>query len=226
MNYTGNPARVSAFDFMYRVYGWMSAALGVTAAVAYYVGNNVEIFKTVQSYFWPIVIVQFALVIGLSGWVTRMSYGAAIIAFMVYAMSVGLTTSVVFLVYTKASIYSTFAITALMFGVTALYGYTTRRDLTSMGNMLFMGLIGLIIAGLVNVFLKNPVFQLIISCFGVIIFTALTAYDVQKIKQLAAQMMGYEELQGQIAIIGALTLYLDVLNLFLYLLQFTGRRRD
>lgn len=224
--YSGNPVRVSSSDFMYRVYGWMSAALAVTAGVSYYIGTNPQLLRATLSYFLPIVILQFVLVIALSGFATRMSYGAAIISFMLYAMSIGLTTSVIFAVYQIESIYATFVVTAAMFAITALYGYTTKADLTSMGNIAFMGLIGLIVSGLVNMFLKSPGFQLLISAIGVLVFTALIAFDVQRIKQLAMRMMGYEEMQGQIAIVCALTLYLDVINLFLYLLQFTGRKRD
>ena len=132
----------------------------------------------------------------------------------------------IFLVYTQASIMQTFIVTAGMFGVMTIYGYLTHTDLTKLGNVMMMAVWGLIIALLVNLFFRNPMFDLLISAAGVLVFTALTAYDTQKIKQIGEHMMADDEMMSKVAVLGALTLYLDFVNLFLYLLRFMGRRRD
>ncbi len=150
----------------------------------------------------------------------------ALTMFLVYAVSVGVTTSVIFLIYTQASIVQTFVVTAAMFGVMTIYGYLTHTDLTKLGNVMMMALWGIIIAVLVNLFFKNPMFDLLISIAAVVVFTVLTAYDTQKIKQIGQHMLADDEMMAKVAVLGALTLYLDFVNLFLYLLRFMGRRRD
>lgn len=214
---------------MRKVYLWMSVALAITAGVAYYVFSQPALFKSLTSspgIMFGLIIAQLALVIGLSFFIMRMSLFAALAAFITYAALVGLTLSVIFGVYTESSIYATFAITAGMFAVTALYGYTTDADLTSFGSFGLMALFGLIIGGVVNMFLQSEAFDYVISFFGVIVFTLLTAYDVQKLKYIGQSMVADRETMGKVAVIGALTLYLDFINLFLYLLRFLGKQKD
>lgn len=216
-------------NFMYRVYGLMALALIVTGITAYYVAATPALIKGIYGSPWIVLglfIFQFALVIILSLLLPKMNLATATLVFFLYAISLGLTLSVIFLVYTAASIYLSFFIAASMFAIMAIYGYITKADLTTLGNIAFMGLIGIIIAMLVNVFVKSSTFNYIISGIGVIIFTVLTAYDSQKIKQIGAQLMADRQTMSKVAIFGALTLYLDFLNLFLFILQFTGQRRS
>jgi FtsH-binding integral membrane protein len=214
---------------MYRVYGWMSLALSVTAAVAYYVAlSPVLLSLVVQNpfVFIGMFVAQLALVVVLSAFLLRMSFPVAFALFMLYAASLGVTLSLIFVTYEMSSIYATFVVTAGMFGALCLYGYFTRADLTSIGNIALMALFGLILAMIVNMFLQSGTFNLVISAIGVILFSALTAYDAQKIKLLAQQLHADDQTMSKVAIIGALTLYLDFVNLFLFLLNFMGRRRQ
>ncbi len=223
------PEEGMASSFMYKVYGWMSFALAVTAGVAYYTFRTQAFFKYLTAHPWAmagLVILQFALVIVLAFYVMRMSLPVAIATFILYAASLGLTMASIFFVYTKSSIYATFIVTAGMFLATALYGYFTKTDLTSVGSFAIMGLFGLIIGMLVNLFLRNSTFDYILSGIGVIIFTLLTAYDTQKIKQIASRLVADNQTRGKVAILGALTLYLDFINLFLFMLRFMGDRRE
>ena len=219
----------TAREFMYKVYGWMAVALAVTAAVAYYVGTTPAIHT--QLFQSPIlligiVIAQVGLVIFLGWKIHSLSYPEAVTAFMAYALLVGVTTSSVLLVYTMASIYLAFIITAGMFGAMALYGYYTEADLSSMGSFLTMGLFGVMLAMLVNMWFQNPLADYYISLAAVGIFTLLTAYDVQKIKRIGESLMVDAETKKKLAILGALTLYLDFINLFLHLLRVMGKKRD
>lgn len=216
-------------NFMYRVYALMALALSVTGITAYYVAVTPALFKGIHGNAWAfigIILCQFALVAILTFMLPKMSLATATLVFFVYAISLGLTFSLIFFQYTFTSISSTFFITAGMFGIMAIYGYVTKADLTSLGNIAMMGLFGIIIAMFVNIFVKSGAFNLIISAIGVVIFTILTAYDSQKIKQIGMQMMAERELISKVALLGALTLYLDFLNLFLFILQFTGQRRS
>jgi FtsH-binding integral membrane protein len=173
-----------------------------------------------------LVLAELGVVIGLSFGLSRMSAAVAIAAFVGYALLNGLTLSTIFLVYTQSSIASTFFVTAATFGCMSMYGYTTQRDLTSLRSFLFMGLIGLIVASLVNLFLQSELIYWLLSYVGVGIFMGLTAYDTQKIKQLSRMVSGQDnETFQKVAIMGALRLYLDFVNLFLYLLRLFGRRR-
>ena len=216
-------------DFMYKVYGWMSAALALTAGIAYYIGTTpaiyMEIFKS-PVLFYGIVIAQIALALFFAWKITSLTYSQAVVAFMAYAMLVGITTSSIFLVYTMSSIYMAFVVAAGMFAATALYGYMTDADLTSMGSFLTMGLFGLMIAMFVNMWFKSPVADYYISLVAVGIFTLLTAYDVQKIKQVGQSLMVDVDTKHTLAVYGAFTLYLDFINLFLHLLNLLGKKKD
>lgn len=214
---------------MYRVYGWMSMALAMTAATAYYVAHQPQLLMAIFSspaITVTLALLQFGLVIGLSMLLPRISFTTALVMFVAYAVVTGLFLSSIFILYTYSSIYTTFLITGGMFGVMSLYGYFTKSDLTGLGNILFMALIGLIISTVVNIFVQSSGFETMLSAFGVIIFTLLTAYDVQRIKRIAIGMLANDTALSQIALFGALQLYLDFINLFLYLLRFMGRRRN
>jgi uncharacterized protein len=223
------PVQASVRSFLYNVYGLMSAALLITAGTAYYVAQTPAIFDVIRTNTWVLIlicIVQFALIIALQALLQRISFAAALLLFMLFAISIGVSTSVIFAVFTEASIFKTFLITAGMFGIMSVYGYLTRSDLTSAGNIAFMALIGLVIAGFVNIFLQSSQFDLVISAVGVLVFTVLTAYDTQKLKQLAQHLFADRETVAKVSVIGALTLYLDFINLFLFLLRFMGKKRD
>lgn len=212
---------------MSQVYAWMMAGLLVTGAVAMFVANTPVLLGLIFSspfVFFGLIIVELVLVWVISANIMKMSPGMATGAFLGYSALNGLTISVIFLLYTQASIASTFFITAGTFAVMSLYGYTTKRDLTSLGNLLFMGLIGFIIASVVNIFLQNEVIYWIVTYGGVLIFVGLTAYHNQKIKEFLSQG-GDEATIHRITIIGALILYLDFINLFLLLLRIFGGRR-
>ena len=202
----------------------MGAGLALTALLALMTVSSPALLNAVignRLVFYGLMLGELGLVFVLSGAIDRLSATTATLLFMGYSALNGVTLSVVFLVYTADSIASTFVITAGMFGAMSAYGYLTRRDLTSWGSFLFMGLIGVVIASLVNIFLHSSAVSWIVSAIGVIVFTGLTAYDTQKIKAMAAT--GAEGRKP--AILGALTLYLDFINLFLMLLRLLGNRR-
>ena len=214
--------------FMVRVYNWMTAGLAITGFMAFYVSNNETIMNIIfGNPIMPIVlmIAQIGLVFWLASRVMQMSVSQATGVFMLYAGLTGITFSFIFVVYTSASITSTFLVTAGTFGAMSLYGYTTKKDLTSWGSFLFMGLIGIIIASVVNMFMQSNMMHMIITYAGVLIFVGLTAYDTQKIKEM--NILGNEgtDEDTKEAISGALTLYLDFINLFLMLLRLMGDRR-
>lgn len=209
-------------SFMATVYGWMSVGLALTAGIAYGIASSPELYMKLAPYNLYLILLQLGIVIALVFLINRISALTALILFLLYASSVGLTLSVIFMYYTHASIYGTFAITAGMFGAMSIYGYTTRADLTTMGSMSVMALFGLIIGMIVNIFLKSTAFHYFLSGIGIIIFVLLTAYDTQKLKQLAQNMVVDSQTAAKFAIFGALTLYLDFLNLFLFILNFLG----
>ena len=214
--------------FMVRVYNWMTAGLAITGFMAFYVSNNETIMSIIfGNPIMPIVlmIAQIGLVFWLASRVMQMSVSQATGVFMLYAGLTGVTFSFIFVVYTSASITSTFLVTAGTFGAMSLYGYATKKDLTSWGSFLFMGLIGIIIASVVNMFMQSTMMHMIITYAGVLIFVGLTAYDTQKIKEM--NILGNEgtDEDTKEAIRGALTLYLDFINLFLMLLRLMGDRR-
>jgi uncharacterized protein len=230
MLYTGYPTSRTAESFMYAVYAWMAAALSVTAVVAYAVATTPHMVRALYAnpfLLFGIFIAQIALVAVLSGAVTQLSFFPSLLIFFGYAGLVGLTLSAVFYIYTFASIATAFGTTALMFGGMALYGYITKSDLTTMGNRAMMVLWGMIVAILINMFFKNAVLDLVISAVGVILFSLLTAYDTQKIKQLSRELVvADEDTVNVMALRGALVLYLDFINLFVYLLRFLGKPRN
>ncbi len=213
-------------QYMLRVYNYMAGGLALTGAVAYAAaasGLYQAIFGT--ALYWVVLLAPLALVMLLSFRIQSMSLGAAQLTFWAYAALVGLSLSGIFIVYTGASIARVFFITAATFGAMSLYGYTTRTDLSRFGSFLWMGLIGLIIASLVNLFIASSAVQFAISVIGVIVFVGLTAWDTQRIKEMYFEGAG-EVVAGKAAIMGALALYLDFINLFVLMLQFMGQRRD
>ncbi|HEY3918147.1 MAG TPA: Bax inhibitor-1/YccA family protein [Stellaceae bacterium] len=214
-------------NYMLRVYNYMAGGLALTGLVAYFAQATGVYQSLVQTpaLFWIIIFAPLGLVLLLSFKIQSMSLGAAQATFWGYAALVGLSLAGLFLVYTGASIAQVFFITAATFLATSLYGYTTKRDLAGFGSFLFMGLIGIIIASLVNMFLHSAAMQFAISVIGVLVFTGLTAWDTQQIKEM------YWEgdsavIAGKKAIMGALRLYLDFINLFLMLMQLMGNRRN
>jgi FtsH-binding integral membrane protein len=207
-----------------QVYAWMGAGLAITAFMALVTLSSPEVLKAITGnrlVFYGLMIGELALVFTLSGAINRLSATTATLLFIAYSALNGVTLSIVALVYTADSIASTFVITAGMFGAMSLFGYMTKRDLTSWGSFLFMGLIGVVIASVVNIFVGSSAVSWVISGIGVIVFTGLSAYDTRKIKEMALQ--GTEGRKP--AILGALTLYLEFINLFLMLIRFTGNRR-
>lgn len=211
------------------VYVWMTLALAITGFVALYVAKSYTLLNAMAEnsfLFWGLLIAEVGLVMYLSAHIHRISFSTATILFIVYSVLNGVTMSILFMVYTMSSIATTFFVTAGTFGATALYGYVTKKDLTRIGNLCIMGVIGLIIASLVNLFLQNSMMDLIISYIGVLLFVGLTAYDSQKIKQLLSDdSIEINETTQKIALMGSLTLYLDFINLFIYLLRILGDRK-
>ena len=214
---------------MRKVYLWMTLALMITGITAAGVANSPNILALIYSsqvVMWGIIIAEFGLVIYISARLEKLSLSTATTLFALYSILNGVMLSSIFLLYSTAIISKVFFITAGTFGVTALYGYATKKDLSSLGNILFMALIGLVIATIVNVFMKSAMFDLILSYIGVIIFVGLTAWDSQKIKHMMMVQQDADESAQKLALIGALSLYLDFINLFLYLLRIFGRSND
>lgn len=214
---------------MRKVYLWMTLALMITGITAAGVANSPNILALIYSsqvVMWGIIIAEFGLVIYISARLEKLSLSTATTLFALYSILNGVMLSSIFLRYSTAIISKVFFITAGTFGVTALYGYATKKDLSSLGNILFMALIGLVIATVVNVFMKSAMFDLILSYIGVIIFVGLTAWDSQKIKHMMMVQQDADEGAQKLALIGALSLYLDFINLFLYLLRIFGRSND
>ena len=211
---------------MRKVYTWMTLALLITGVTAFGVASSPTLFMSLSKMMWGLIIAELALVFILSGAINRLSLGTATLIFIGYSVLNGAMLSSIFLVYEPMVIAKVFFITAGTFGAMAVYGYTTKKDLTSMGKILFMALIGLIIATVVNMFLKSPGFDYILSYIGVAIFIGLTAWDSQKIKEMLQTQYDMSEGAQKLALLGALTLYLDFINLFLYLLRIFGNNRD
>ncbi|QQG65150.1 Bax inhibitor-1/YccA family protein [Desulfobulbus oligotrophicus] len=215
--------------FLAKVFNWMAAGLAVTGVIAYFVAQSGLVASLIASpIFFILVLAELGMVFYLSARIEKIQPGTATGLFVTYSALNGVTLSTIFLAYTHASIAATFLVTAGMFAAMAVFGLVTKRDLSGMGSFMFMGLIGLILASIVNIFLKSTAVYWAISAIGVLVFVGLTAYDVQKIKQIGEQ--GIME-QGEAAIrkgaiIGALALYLDFINLFLMLLRFFGGSRD
>ncbi len=215
--------RVSAF--LWKVYAWMAIGLGLTAIMAFLVAGSPEILRVLignRLVFFGVVIAELGLVFYLSGRADRIAPGRAAGLFTLYSALNGVTLSVVLLAYTGESVATTFVVTAGMFGALAFFGSTTSRSLAGAGQFFMMGLVGLILASIVGLFWHNDALQFLISVVGVIVFTGLTAWDAQRLKQMALTVP--EGQAGSYAIVGALSLYLNFINLFLMLLRFTGRR--
>lgn len=216
-------------EFIRRVYNWMGIGLATTAVVALFTASSQAMLQFIfgtPMVFFGLIIAELGLVIALSAAINRLQASTAALMFFIYSAINGLTLSAIFLAYTQASIASTFFITAGTFGAMSIYGYSTKRDLTSWGSFLFMGLIGVIIASVVNIFLHSESIYWLVTIGGVLVFVGLTAYDTQKIKEMAYQGFADSEMERKGAVIGALRLYLDFINLFLLLLRLFGGRRD
>ena len=224
-------AGVLVNDFVRSVYNWMCIGLALTGFIAYYVSTSQAALQLIfgnRLIFFVLIIAELGLVFAISGMVNRMSAGTATALFVVYSALNGVTLSFIFLAYTRTSIVSTFFICSATFLACSIYGWTTKKDLTSLGGFFIMGLIGIIIASLVNMFIRSSAMSMIISYIGVIVFVGLTAYDTQKIKNMALTQPA--DLDGAVvrkgAILGALSLYLDFINLFLMMLRIFGGGRD
>lgn len=214
---------------MRKVYVWMTLALVITGFTAFGIAENPGLVYTIVTnrlLFWGLIIGEFALVMAIYGAIGRLSATAATLLFVLYSIVNGATLSVIFLAYTMTSIASVFFITAGTFAVMAFIGYTTKTDLTSFGKMLMMGLIGIILATVVNIFIGSSMLNMMVSYVGVVVFVGLTAYDSQKIKNLLYQVDNMSEEAQKLALLGSLTLYLDFINLFLMLLRIFGGNRD
>ena len=214
---------------MRKVFVWMTLALAITGLTAYGVATSPAILSLIFSSnvtFFGLIIAEFALVFAISGAINRLSLSTATMLFILYSVITGATLSSIFFAFSVATISKVFFITAGTFGAMALVGYTTKTDLTSMGKLLFMALLGIIIASVVNMFVASSGLDLILSYVGVLVFVGLTAYDTQKIKQMCQTAPDAGESSQKLALIGALSLYLDFINLFLYLLRIFGNNRD
>jgi uncharacterized protein len=221
--------QVRVNDFIRSVYNWMALGLALTGFVAFYVASTPSLLNLIyrnQILFFGLIIAELALVFTISARIQRMQASTATALFVLYSALNGVTLSFIFIVYTRASIASTFFVCAATFIACSIYGWTTRRDLTSLGGFLMMGLIGIIIASLVNIFIRSSAMHMIISYIGVLVFVGLTAYDTQNLKAMAisqpADVAASAIRKG--AILGALKLYLDFINLFLMLLRILGNR--
>lgn len=214
---------------MRKVFVWMTLALAITGLTAYGVATSPALLSLIFSSkvtFFGLIIAEFALVFAISGAINRLSLSTATLLFILYSVVNGATLSMIFFAFSVATIGKVFFITAGTFGAMALVGYTTKTDLTSMGKLLFMALLGIIIASVVNMFVASSGLDLILSYVGVLVFVGLTAYDTQKIKQMCQSAPDAGETTQKLALIGALSLYLDFINLFLYLLRIFANNRD
>lgn len=217
-------------SYMLRVYNYMAAGIGITGVVAYatymMVANNPAALQMLfgSPLRWVVVLAPLAMVFFISARINHLSVGAAQLSFWIYAALVGVSLSVLFMVYSQQSVARVFFITAAMFGAISIWGYTTKKDLSGWGSFLFMGVIGIIIASVVNIFLGSTAVQFALSIVTVLVFGALTAYDTQKLKDIYYSVQGDTLAMGRSAIMGALNLYIDFLNIFLSLLQLFGNR--
>jgi len=224
----------SVRTFLANVFSYMTMALVISGVMAWWFGNdmtkmqyliNVETgSNTILG--WVVMFAPLGLVLVMSGLVNKMSSTLLLATFLVFACVMGISLSYIFLIYSMTSIANVFFISAAVFGVMAVAGYTTKTDLTKLGSILMIGLVGIVIASLVNIFLKSDTMGYIVSIIGVVVFTGLTAYDVQKLKRMGEQVATGTETAQKMALMGALTLYLDFINLFLMLLRLFGGRRD
>jgi FtsH-binding integral membrane protein len=223
-----------AKSFMTQVFGWMSLAMVITAITAFMFAGNESLIRSLinvetggmTGLGWIVTFAPIGFVLLMSFGFQRLSPAVLTLLFVAFSVLMGMSLSFILLIYTAASVYKTFAIAAGMFGLMAVMGYTTKTDLTRFGSIMMMGLFGIMIAMLVNFFLKSPMMDYIISLIGVLVFTGLTAYDVQRLKRIGAGAGEYgSDNARKLSILGALTLYLDFINLFLFLLRFLGDRK-
>lgn len=222
------PSTALATGFLPKVYGWMTAGLALTAIAAMFTLSSEPLLKAIfgnKVVFYSLIFGELGLVIALSAAINRISAAAATGMFLLYSALNGITFAAIFLVYTSSSIASAFFVASGTFAAMSLYGFVTKRDLTGWGSFFFMGLVGIIIASVVNIFLQNEMIYWITSYIGVFVFIGLTAYDTQKIKRIGQAGFADAGMQRKAAILGALTLYLDFINLFLMLLRVMGNRR-
>lgn len=231
---SGTQATVVAKTFMTRVFGWMSLAMIVTAVTAYFFASDIKLIQSLFNFEtggmtglgWIVTLAPIGFVLLMSFGFQRLSPAILTLLFLSFSVLMGMSLSFVLLVYTAASVFKTFAVAAVMFGIMAITGYTTKTDLTRFGSIMMMGLIGIIVAMLINLFLKSETMDYVISIIGVLIFTGLTAYDVQRLKNIGSGAGEYGDANAQkLSILGALTLYLDFINLFIFLLRFLGDRK-
>lgn len=221
-----------AANFVANVFAWMGIALAITAFTAYYFASNENLIGSLFNpetgmtiLGWVVMLAPFGFVLAMGMGFQKFSAGTLTLLFGVFSILMGASLSYIFLIYELGSIFLTFAVTAGMFGIMSFVGYTTKTDLTKFGSLMMMGLIGIIIASVLNMFMRSEAFDYIISFIGVLVFTGLTAYDVQKLKRIGAGVQYGSESTRKLVIMGALSLYLDFINLFLFLLRFLGNRR-
>jgi len=229
--YDDHPGEISSagsVNFMYKVYMWMCAALLITAVTSFFVLStpSVKVFIFKPAVMFGLSIGSLILAIALQAMIRQMSLTTALALFFLYAVMLGMMLSSIFMVFTQTSIYATFVVAAGMFGIMALYGAFTKTDLSTIGSYATMALFGIIIAMIVNIFLQSSQFDFLISFVGVAVFVLLTAADTQKIRQLGNQLVMDRQTIEKVALLCALTLYLDFINLFLFLLRIMGKRRD
>ena len=228
-SYNQAELKLVQLTFITKVYAWMSMALMITALTAVFVASSADLTQAIfgnRIVFYVLLFGELGLVMYISAALNRISAMTATLLFIAYSVLNGLTLSVIFGVYNASSIGTTFIVTAGTFGVMSLYGYTTKRDLTSWGNLLFMALIGFVIASVANLFMQNTILYWVCTYIGILVFVGLTAYDTQKIKEMGAAGFDTSEGMRKGAIMGALALYLDFINLFLLLLRLFGGRRN
>jgi FtsH-binding integral membrane protein len=209
--------------FMSRVHGWMFAGLMLTGIMALYTVTNEPLLRAVINWRMPLLLVQFGAVLALSFLAPRLSGGVAAALFLGYSALTGMTLSIFFLIYTAGSIAQAFFLTAGVYGAMAIYGTVTKKNLGAWGTFLFMGLIGVVLASVVNIFMRSDAVSFVVACASVLVFAGLTAYDTQKLREMHAGT-GYSS-AATVSIVGALTLYLDFINLFLAILRLLGKRR-
>ncbi len=230
---TSTVTNSSVKSFMANVFSWMFAALCITAAFAWYFASSGMVAHLINPEAQGLSVLGYVVMFAPLGFVLLMSFGfqrlsypVLIVLFLLYAAVLGVSLSFILMVYTMSSIFLTFTITAATFGVMAVMGYTTKKDLTSFGSFMMMGLIGIVIASVVNMFMKSDMLDYIISFVGVLVFTGLSGYHVQKLKRIGEGVEFGSESSAKLAIMGALTLYMDFVNLFLMLLRFFGAKKD
>jgi hypothetical protein len=234
INYAGREESIPvAKTFLSGVFMWMGLALSITALVSWLFASNASLMNilfdpntgSMNMVGWIVLLAPLGLVLWMSFGFQKLSASTLVLIFIAYSILMGMSLSFIFLIYTLPSIAKTFVITAAMFGFMGILGYTTKTDLTKFGSIMMMGLVGLIIASVVNMFMQSATMEYVISFIGVLVFTGLTAYDVQKLKRIGNSISIDSEAARKLTIMGALTLYLDFINLFLFLLRFLGSRK-